>query len=123
MLGTEFRVWQHAQDGDVLVRTTHDGLPKHLDDHVELDHPTTAFNHARAQRAISRFSPTGDTSADASEAPASGAKITVPGSGATVDASCNTTVTISCLKHLYSAVGFVPKATEENAIALTGYLE
>ncbi|KAI0262573.1 tripeptidyl peptidase A [Gloeopeniophorella convolvens] len=124
MLGTEFRLWQHAQDGDVLVRTTHYSLPNHLDDHVELIHPTTAFNRARAHRTTFRFSPPVDTSADASsEAPASSAKITVPGSGVTVDPSCNTTITVSCLKQLYNAVDFVPKATKKNAIALTGYLE
>lgn len=47
--------------------------------------------------------------------------ITLPG-GITVDASCNTTITISCLKELYNAVGFKPSATNGNKIGLTGYL-
>ncbi|KAI0261846.1 tripeptidyl peptidase A [Gloeopeniophorella convolvens] len=120
MLGTEFRVWQHAQDGDVLVRTTQYSLPAHLDGHVELIHPTTAFNRPRAQRTTFRFSSADGASATA---PASNAKIAVPGSGASVDPSCNTTVTVSCLKQLYNVGSYVPRATKENAIALTGYLE
>lgn len=44
-------------------------------------------------------------------------------SGMTVDASCNTTITIKCLQQLYNAVGYVPKATKINSIGITGYLE
>ena len=33
------------------------------------------------------------------------------------------TITISCLKQLYNVANYVPRATKENAIALTGYLE
>jgi hypothetical protein len=50
-------------------------------------------------------------------------KIFVPGSGVTVDASCNSTITVSCLKQLYNAVNYVPTAAHKNAIGLTGYLE
>ncbi|KAI9443995.1 tripeptidyl peptidase A [Lactarius indigo] len=120
MLGTEFRVWKHTKDGDVLVRTTEYSLPAHLDKHIELIQPTTAFNRAKGQRTTFRFSPAPDT---ASPSLSSDEKISVTGSGVTVDASCNTTITVSCLKQLYNAVDYVPKATDKNAIALTGYLE
>ena len=43
-------------------------------------------------------------------------------SGGQVDASCNTTITPTCLKELYNAVGFVPSAENGNHIAATGYL-
>ncbi|KAH9059745.1 tripeptidyl peptidase A, partial [Lactarius vividus] len=120
MLGTEFRVWKHTQDGDVLVRTTEYSLPAHLDEHIELIQPTTAFNRAKGQRTTFRFSPAPET---ASSSLSSDDKISVAGSGVTVDASCNTTITVSCLKQLYNAVDYVPQATDKNAIALTGYLE
>ncbi len=42
--------------------------------------------------------------------------------GVTVDASCNQTVTISCLKELYNAVGFSASAKNGNQIGITGYL-
>jgi tripeptidyl-peptidase-1 len=46
-----------------------------------------------------------------------------PVSGVTVDPSCNTTITVSCLKQLYNAVGYVPSANIGNSIGITGYLE
>jgi len=112
-------VWKHTQDGDVLVRTTEYSLPAHLDEHIELIQPTTAFNRAMGQRTTFRFSPAPDMAPSLS----SDEKISVQGSGVTVDASCNTTITVSCLKQLYNAVDYVPQATDKNAIALTGYLE
>ncbi|KAH9005504.1 tripeptidyl peptidase A [Lactarius hatsudake] len=116
MLGTEFRVWKHTQDDDILVRTTGYSLPAHLDKHIELIQPTTAFNRAKGQRTTFRFSPALNV------APlSSNNKISVAESGLTVDASCNTTVTVSCLKQLYNAVGYVPRAT--NSIAITAYSE
>lgn len=44
-------------------------------------------------------------------------------SGGTVDASCNQTITITCLQQLYNAVGFVPSANSGNKVAVTGYLD
>ena len=41
-------------------------------------------------------------------------------SGATVDASCNKTITIKCLQQLYNAVGVTPSASD-NSFAVTGY--
>ena len=61
------------------------------------------------------------TSQDALANPPSGGTITLP-SGITVDASCNTTITITCLKQLYNAVGFNASATVGNQIGVTGYL-
>lgn len=118
MLGTEFSVWEHTEDGNVLVRTTQYSLPHHLDEHIELIQPTTAFNRAKAQRTTNHF--TGLDNAASSQS--SGANITVPGYGVTVDASCNNTTTVSCLKQLYNAIDYTPKASDKNAIALTGYL-
>jgi hypothetical protein len=49
-------------------------------------------------------------------------KIVVDQSGVTVDASCNTTITVTCLKQLYNAVGYVPSGDSKNSIGITGYL-
>lgn len=40
-----------------------------------------------------------------------------------VDPSCNTTITVTCLKQLYNAVNYTVKAAKNNSVALTGYLE
>jgi tripeptidyl-peptidase I len=111
-------VWKHDRDGDVLVRTTEYSLPAHLDEHIQLIQPTTAFHRAKGQRTTFHFSPASETSPSF----AAGDKITVPGSAVTVDASCKRTITVSCLKQLYNAAGYVPQAPQKNAIALTGYL-
>ncbi len=112
-------MWKNDRDGDVLVRTTEYSLPAHLDGHIELVQPTTAFHRAKRLRATFHLSP-------APENPpsfAAGHKISIPGSTLTVDASCERSITVSCLKQLYNTAGYVPRAPEENAIALTGYLE
>jgi len=43
-------------------------------------------------------------------------------SGLTVDPTCNTTITISCIRQLYNAVGYVPENNKKNSIGITGYL-
>ncbi|KAH8986028.1 hypothetical protein EDB92DRAFT_1802191, partial [Lactarius akahatsu] len=117
MLGTVTHVLgvprKHTQEGDILVRTTEyrDSLqaPAHLDKHIELIQPTTAFNRAKRQRTTFRFSPAHNA------APLSSDKnISLH--------ACNTTITASCLKQLYNDVGFVPRA-EDNTIAITAYSE
>lgn len=40
-----------------------------------------------------------------------------------VDASCNSTITVTCLQQLYNAVGFKPSGKNGNQIGITGYLE
>ncbi|KAH9959841.1 tripeptidyl peptidase A [Russula dissimulans] len=118
MLETEFRLWKHVRDGDVLVRTTEYSLPVRLAQHVELIQPTTSFLRIKRQRTNFHFSPAPEISSISADE-----KITVPGSAVTVHASCNKTITVSCLKQLYNIADYVPRATHKNAIALTGYLD
>jgi tripeptidyl-peptidase I len=99
------------------VRTTEYSLPAHLDQHVELVQPTTVFLRTRGHRSTLRFSPSAQVSPSSADA-----KIVIPGSAQSVNASCNSTITVSCLKQLYNIVDYVPRATHQNAIAVTGYL-
>ncbi|KAI0065706.1 tripeptidyl peptidase A [Artomyces pyxidatus] len=121
MLDTKFHVWKHATDEDQVVRTTSYSLPEHMHAHIELVQPTTFFSRMKYHRTTFRFS---DSQSDAPSVP--GETILVVNADGTkvlVDASCNTTITITCLKQLYNAVGYKPSATNGNQIALTGYLE
>lgn len=43
--------------------------------------------------------------------------------GTEVDLSCNTTITLTCLKQLYNTVGYVPQVPAKTSIGTTGYLE
>ena len=100
------------------MRTTKYSLPAHLDQHVELIQPTTVFLRTKGHRSTLRLS------SPAQVFPSSAyARIAIPGSTRSINASCNSTITISCLKQLYNIVDYVPQATHENAIAVTGYLD
>ncbi|KAF8204660.1 tripeptidyl peptidase A [Pholiota molesta] len=119
MLETNYHVWEHVESGDYLVRTTSYSLPSNLHDHIELIQPTTMFGRFKPEKsAIFSAVPVPDTF---------GQENIVEGtiksaSGISVDASCNSTITITCLQQLYNAVGFKPSA-KGNSVAVTGYLE
>ncbi|KAJ6616255.1 tripeptidyl peptidase A [Mycena sp. CBHHK59/15] len=87
ILNTKYYVW--TKNGEYLVRTTSYSLPTNLHEHIELIQPTTMFG------TFKKLSPTPEF---------------VP--RVTVDASCNTTITITCLKQIYNAVGYTPSARE-----------
>ncbi|CCL99285.1 uncharacterized protein FIBRA_01301 [Fibroporia radiculosa] len=119
MLETEYHVWTHEASRESIIRTTSYSLPEHLHDHIDLVQPTTLFSRFRKMETTYRF---------IQEVPA--AQDTTPGYipvpsayNGEVDASCNGTITPTCLKQLYNAVGYEPSATGGNHIAVTGYLE
>ncbi|KZV63258.1 tripeptidyl peptidase A [Peniophora sp. CONT] len=120
MLDTKFHVWEHSSGDSTLVRTTSYSLPDHVHPHIELVHPTTYFNRARALKTTFHFSEL--SSADTSS-PAALGKIAIPGSDVTVDPSCNTTITVDCIKELYNAVNYTVAAADVNQLGITGYLE
>ncbi|KAF8914260.1 subtilisin-like protein [Gymnopilus junonius] len=122
MLDTTYHVWEHTDSGDQLVRTTRYSLPGDLHGHVDVIQPTTMFGRYRRDRAtIFRVEEITD------ELEKVMTKVLPPVvnavSGITVDQSCNSTITISCLQQLYNAVGYVASANPENSIGATGYLE
>ncbi|TFK66564.1 tripeptidyl peptidase A [Pluteus cervinus] len=118
MLDTKYHVWKHTKTGDYIVRTTSYSLPIHLHEHVDVIQPTTMFG---------QFKPFRSTISKVEAAPATPAanslgSLVNPATGLTIDASCNVTITVSCLQQLYNAVGFTPSA-KGNSIGITGYLE
>lgn len=115
----EYNVWEHTS-GDTLIRTTSYSLPVDLHDHIELVQPTTLFSRFRGMKATFHFDQSDQSTSLVPDAPA----INVPSaSGGRVNASCNTTVTVGCLKQLYNAVGFTPLQSDGNQVAATGYLD
>ena len=101
-----------------MVRTTSYGLPSHLHDHIDLIQPTTMFGTFKQHK--STVFKVGADAVIAQPNPHMPGINT--GTGITVDASCNETITISCLQQLYNAVGVIPSATINNSIAVTAYL-
>ncbi|KAH8114716.1 tripeptidyl peptidase A [Phellopilus nigrolimitatus] len=116
MLATKYHVWIHEESGESSIRTLAYSVPEFIHDHVELIQPTTMFARMKKQKTTFRWS-----SHQEMLLPSNGSRITLP-NGVSVDASCNTTVTITCLKELYNAVGFNASATIGNQIGITGYL-
>jgi tripeptidyl-peptidase I len=100
-----------------VVRTTSYSLPEELHDHIELVQPTTIFASFRGLKTTFRWQ--GDDE-DTSHHYAT----LTNASGGGVDPSCNTTITVSCLKQLYNAVDYeaCPEKSR-NSIGITGYLE
>ncbi|KAJ7639343.1 subtilisin-like protein [Roridomyces roridus] len=112
MLNTKYHVWQHT-DGEYLVRTTFYSLPAAVYDHVDLIQPTTLFGRFKPQNS-SLTSPI-----HVENLPTLVDRAT----GLTVNASCNTEMTITCLREIYNATGYTPSADVGNSIGVTGYLE
>ncbi|OJA14334.1 hypothetical protein AZE42_10497 [Rhizopogon vesiculosus] len=118
MLDTTYHVYKDSTTGESMVRTTSYSLPEILHEHVDLIQPTTMFARFKAFKSSLHWT-------DLAQPPlstSSNGTITGP-AGNQVDASCNNTVTISCLKQLYNSVGYNTSATNGNQLGLTGYLE
>jgi tripeptidyl-peptidase-1 len=117
-LHQKYHVWQHADSGEYIVRTTSYSVPSNLHEHIDVIQPTTIFSRVKGAESTIIFV----DDEPASKELANAQPIVDPVSGVTVDPSCNTTITISCLQQLYNFVGYKP-SSKGNSIGITGYLE
>ncbi|KAI0059675.1 tripeptidyl peptidase A [Artomyces pyxidatus] len=123
MLNTTFYKWKHVEDDVELVRTTKYSLPEHLHAHIELVQPTTLFGRKKGQPAMVRSVGAPQTRAHALRSRGTITVTRSDGSTLTVDASCNVTVTIACLRQLLNIGDYRASGTNGNRIAVAGYLE
>ncbi|KAA1473405.1 tripeptidyl peptidase A [Dentipellis sp. KUC8613] len=121
MLDAKYYIWKHIVDGDTLVRTLSYSLPEDLHAHIDFIQPTTMFARLKGHRTTFRWHSVQESAS--APAPSNGTILADAASGIRVDASCNKTITVDCLKQLYNTVGYKPSETRENAIGITGYLE
>ncbi|KAJ7937053.1 subtilisin-like protein [Mycena leptocephala] len=119
MLDTKYHIWKHTVSGDSIVRTTSYSLPKNLLEHVELIQPTTMFGTFKKLKSTIHSVSEIDAQVESQKQP----PIVDLTTGVTVDASCNTTITVTCLKEIYNAVNYTPSAHVGNSVGITGYLE
>ncbi|KAF8897765.1 tripeptidyl peptidase A [Infundibulicybe gibba] len=117
MLDTKYHVWEHITSGEYLVRTTSYSLPQHLHEHIEVIQPTTIFARWKGMKSTLHYTDHVEEKTIANPV----APVMTP--SGPVDASCNVTITITCLQQLYNAVGYKPQAVNKNQIGITGYLE
>ncbi|THH33479.1 hypothetical protein EUX98_g707 [Antrodiella citrinella] len=121
MMDTKYYVWVNEKDGNTIIRTTKYSVPENVHGHVDLIQPTTLFSTLRGMDTTFRIS---EASPEAGASLATAPPINIPSaSGGKVDASCNSTITITCIQQLYNAVGFKPSGKNGNHIGITGYLE
>lgn len=116
LLFQKYHVWTHTESGDSLVRTTSYSLPEDLHEHVDVVQPTTSFARTKGLKTTFSFVPEANIATTSKDA----APFVDPVTGVTVDPSCNTTITVTCLKQLYNAVGFEPSDKNGNSFAVTG---
>lgn len=113
MLDTKYNVYYHPASNEKVVRALSYSLPRELHSHVDVVTPTTYFGTIRSMRSTSFLQPLEEEE-------------TLPedfNSDAAVPRSCNTAVTISCLRGLYNTTNYVPAATNINKLGVAGYLE
>jgi tripeptidyl-peptidase-1 len=106
MMNTNFLVYR-SFDGDDApkIRTTKVSLPRSVMDHVKMIHPTTRFTQTKAQ--MSQIFSTSRIEADLS-AP---------------DASCNSTITPTCLRELYNIKGVTVDPAKAGILGVAGFLK
>ncbi|KAJ4479142.1 subtilisin-like protein [Lentinula aciculospora] len=118
MLDTTYYVWKHTASGESIVRTTSYSLPIHLHEHVDVIQPTTTFARLKSFKStIHKLDKETGQIVEQSNTPI------ISASGVSVDPSCNTTVTVTCLKQLYNATDITPSANINNSFGITGYLD
>ena len=125
LLGASYQLYRHAETDETILRTTRYALPAALHQHVQTVAPTTYFGSPRALRRRSRLVQNGPTlsNGDADRQNALAAAATALDANAPVPSDCSNTTTPTCLRQLYKTAKYVPRATQENKLGITGYLE
>lgn len=121
MLEAEYKLYRHSETGEGIVRTLSYSLPRDLHDHIDLVQPTTMFDNMRKMRATFHVN---DGPIEVSDQLQSARPDLTGPAGQNISASCNTTITPTCLMQLYRTEGYVPQAADKgNRVGVTGYLE
>ncbi|KAG1760276.1 peptidase S8/S53 domain-containing protein [Suillus occidentalis] len=111
-----YYIYKHAKTGESIVWTTSYSLPEILHN-IDLIQPTTLFARFKAFKSTLHWA----NQAQPPVLSTSTGTITGP-AGNQVDASCNSLVTISCLKQLYNSEAYKTSAMNGNKLGLTDYL-
>ncbi|KAH9067996.1 subtilisin-like protein [Lactarius deliciosus] len=111
LLGASYRVYQHTETKDRILRTVGYALPAVLHGHVRTVAPTTYFGSPRTLQQT----PRNHTSRAAALAKSA------PGEGVKELSSRITLSTPSYLRQLYNMMEYVPAATLQNTLAVAGY--
>lgn len=114
MLNAKYNVYHHLSSSERVVRTMSYSLPRQLHRHVDVVSPTTYFSTIRSMRATHFVQSESTQVKDTSQG--------VSTSAAAPPSSCNTVITLSCLRTLYNTSNYTPTATRINKLGVAGYL-
>ncbi|KAF2840230.1 tripeptidyl-peptidase-like protein [Patellaria atrata CBS 101060] len=107
MMDTTFNIYESSIRKNLRkVRTLHYSIPGKLHKYIDLIQPTTRFQHITPQREFIL-----------------GHDVLGMAGAVNVSASCNTTITPTCLRDLYNVKGFTPSANSSGFLGVNGFLE
>ncbi|KAH9013551.1 subtilisin-like protein [Lactarius pseudohatsudake] len=108
ILGASYQLYQHVETNDTVLRTISYSLPEVLHGHIQTIVPTTYFGSplTEATRPRAHFSTGVEARGKA---------------GSVLSNRDEHGVTPSYLRWLYKTSGYVPKATDRNALGIAGY--
>ncbi|KAH9027939.1 subtilisin-like protein [Lactarius pseudohatsudake] len=105
ILGASYQLYQHVETNDTVLRTISYSLPEALHGHVQTIVPTTYFSSPLTEAMRPQMYPSTGVEAQAKA----------------VLSRREEGVTPSYLRSLYKTLGYVPKATDRNALGIAGY--
>lgn len=109
LLNTTFSKYEHSAGAGVKIRTTQYSVPEELADYIDLIDPTIFVGKAAvAPPTYSTVTPS-KVKTDAA-------------TKSTIDASCSTSITPTCLKQLYNTVGYTPDPHSGSRIGFGSFL-
>lgn len=110
LLGTEFNYYESA--GVTKLRTTEYSLPKDVAQYIDFVTPTTYFGKTTAQLpTVASFKRTLELRQASNST-----------SNETIDNSCKTSITPTCLKEIYNVGNYTPSAKSGSKIAFGSFL-
>ncbi|KAH9033857.1 subtilisin-like protein [Lactarius hengduanensis] len=105
ILRASYQLYQHVETNDAVIRTISYSLPEVLHGHIQAIVPTTHFGYPLTEGMRLQMHPSAGVEARAKEVLSSRAEYVTP----------------SYLRWLYKTSGYVPKATDRNALGIGAY--
>ncbi|KAH9027944.1 subtilisin-like protein [Lactarius pseudohatsudake] len=108
ILGASYQLYQHVETNDTVLRTISYSLPEVLHGHIQTVVPTTYFGSPLTEAMRPRMHLSTGVEARGK-------------AGSVLSSRDEDGVTPSYLRWLYKTSGYVPKATDRNALGIAGY--
>jgi tripeptidyl-peptidase-1 len=135
LLDTNYYIFQHEEDQELMIRTLEWSIPVHLNDHIDAIQPTNSFWRPKAQDKFGGIPPPlweveGRTPTHEEleeEDLLERGHLDIPNitdlpSHPTVDQACNRlAISPLCLRTLYGTLDYVSQAPDKNKIALVNF--